>query len=575
MDDINQFQSLNDWLDIDWRKVNNDINHVKSRIFRASYEKNYKKVTQLQRLLIKSKQNVLFSINKVSSEYYEDSISSQIDNKVILSNDQSLYLFQKISSIKLAEYSIGIRNRTFFRSTNKFFSSRFRLIIDRVIQTMVVNVLQPEWEPYFDPNCFGYRPHRNLENLLAHIRFNKFIKCTTFWNLTTRINSFSINTIKIFVLNAIRKFPYKKLVFQWLFHSENIFFFSDKDITNINPISPVLTHIALNGIHVKLKKFITLFHFNINVLVSYRYLDNMILFCPSELEILKVRQLIMVLLKQRGLQLCLEKTDVNNWFTGFDFVDFHFVLRFRYVYMKLLSNKVKNKSIRFGCRKKGFFTITLSKHLVRNIKNELSIKFKKNYGCSTDNLIADINFTIRRYAQLRQYITCNRVFLTLDSYIHQRSRRWIRRTHPSKSNTWGLEKYFKSKNDCVIRAKNIFYTQLKNRINTLFYFEMIKFKWFNFYPLSSFPLDLSKNSLNKDHKEYFYAILQKKLKNRLRYFSDDRNKLLLTKQQFLCSKCLKYIEPFDNLERCYSISFRHTTVSRKSMKLLHYECYHR
>jgi len=43
-------------------------------------------------------------------------------------------------------------------------------VADRIAQTVVKQLLEPEWEPYFDPDSYGYRPGRSAKDAVAVTR---------------------------------------------------------------------------------------------------------------------------------------------------------------------------------------------------------------------------------------------------------------------------------------------------------------------------------------------------------------------------------------------------------------------
>lgn len=55
-----------DWNAIDWRKVEKSVRNLRRRIFRASSESDHRKVRSLQKLMLRSRANVLLSIRRVT-----------------------------------------------------------------------------------------------------------------------------------------------------------------------------------------------------------------------------------------------------------------------------------------------------------------------------------------------------------------------------------------------------------------------------------------------------------------------------------------------------------------------------
>jgi hypothetical protein len=57
-----------DWNAINWRKVNRTVRNLRKRIFRATTERNYKKVRSLQKLMLRSYANILTTVRRVTQQ---------------------------------------------------------------------------------------------------------------------------------------------------------------------------------------------------------------------------------------------------------------------------------------------------------------------------------------------------------------------------------------------------------------------------------------------------------------------------------------------------------------------------
>src|SRR5258706_10034479 len=55
-----------DWNAIDWRITNRRVRNLRQRIFRATQEGDWNKVQSLQRLMLRSRANVLLSVRRVT-----------------------------------------------------------------------------------------------------------------------------------------------------------------------------------------------------------------------------------------------------------------------------------------------------------------------------------------------------------------------------------------------------------------------------------------------------------------------------------------------------------------------------
>ena len=59
-------QRLNDWSQINWRKVKKTVKNLRHRIFRARQLGNWRKLRSLQKLMLRSQSNLLLSIRQIT-----------------------------------------------------------------------------------------------------------------------------------------------------------------------------------------------------------------------------------------------------------------------------------------------------------------------------------------------------------------------------------------------------------------------------------------------------------------------------------------------------------------------------
>jgi RNA-directed DNA polymerase len=125
-------------------------------------------------------------------------------------------------------------------------------------------------------------------------------------------------------------------------------------------------------------------------------------------------------LKERGLELSHEKTQITHVEHGFDF----------------LGQNVR----RYRCGK------VLTKPSSRNVKTFLT-KIRetiKNSGSQTaGEMIRRLNQQIKGWTMYHRYAASKRTFTHVDHRIFQMLWRWCRRRHPNKNRKWIKKKYFR------------------------------------------------------------------------------------------------------------------------------------
>ncbi len=68
MNTANVTERTTDWHSVNWRKTNRIVRGLRRRIFKATQEGNWRKVRNLQRLMLRSYSNVVLSVRKATQE---------------------------------------------------------------------------------------------------------------------------------------------------------------------------------------------------------------------------------------------------------------------------------------------------------------------------------------------------------------------------------------------------------------------------------------------------------------------------------------------------------------------------
>jgi RNA-directed DNA polymerase len=135
----------------------------------------------------------------------------------------------------------------------------------------------------------------------------------------------------------------------------------------------------------------------------------------------KVKPAVVTFLKERGLELSLEKTNIIHIDEGFDFLGFN-VRKYR-----------------------GKLLIMPSKGNVKTFLTKVRETIKENATAKTDNLIRTLNTQIRGWTNYHRHVVAKRVFNRVDHCIFIALQRWIKRRHPNKNGHWRHDKYFRSR----------------------------------------------------------------------------------------------------------------------------------
>ena len=87
---------IDNWETINWKKINEYVKKLRQRIFRAEQLGQKRKVRKLQRLMIRSKANLLISIKRVT-QINKGKKTSGVDSQIVLTSKDRMTLFNLLS----------------------------------------------------------------------------------------------------------------------------------------------------------------------------------------------------------------------------------------------------------------------------------------------------------------------------------------------------------------------------------------------------------------------------------------------------------------------------------------------
>jgi RNA-directed DNA polymerase len=88
------------WTEIDWKVVNATVTRLRRRIYRASKQRNWKKLRSLQRLMVKSEANLLRSIRHVTQNSGKNTpgIDSESEGEIINTPQNRILVYKELRS---------------------------------------------------------------------------------------------------------------------------------------------------------------------------------------------------------------------------------------------------------------------------------------------------------------------------------------------------------------------------------------------------------------------------------------------------------------------------------------------
>ena len=296
---------------------------------------------------------------------------------------------------------------------------------DRAMQALYALALDPVSEATADIASFGFRKYRSAQDACEQAFGCLCKKTSAQWILEGDIKGCFDNINHDWLLDNI---PMDKSILNQFLKAGFVY------KHHLNPtkagtpqggiISPILANMTLDGIERAIaakyypgKKWKARNPKKVNFL---RYADDFIVTADSEETAMEIRELIEVFLKERGLELSIEKTLITHINQGFDFLGWNF----RKYNGKLLI-KPSNKSI-------------------ASVKHKISDIIKKGKAWKQENLIGALNPIITGWTNYHKAVVSKETFSELDHTVWNMLWRWGKRRHPEKSRSWVARRYWHS-----------------------------------------------------------------------------------------------------------------------------------
>lgn len=213
METINKFNMsavsphMQSWEVINWKKINTYVKKLRQRIFRAEQLGQKRKTRKLQRLMIKSKANLLLSIKRVT-QINKGKQTAGIDGQTVLTSEDRIKLFNLLEKYNIKYIRRRPARRVYIpKKSGKMRPLGIPIIKDRIFQNIVKNALEPQWEARFEPSTYGFRPKRSSQDAIVNLFTKLHSRSTRKWIFEGDFKGCFDNLNHEYILNCLIGFP--------------------------------------------------------------------------------------------------------------------------------------------------------------------------------------------------------------------------------------------------------------------------------------------------------------------------------------------------------------------------------
>lgn len=416
------------WDVINWQHVSDEVKRLQMRIAKAVREKRHGKVKALQWLMTHSFSAKLMAVKRVTQN--SGAKTPGIDGVLWKTPEQKI---EAVESLQRRGYSPLPLRRIYIAKKS---GGRRPLSIPsmkcRAVQALHLLALEPVAEMTADRNAYGFRPKRSTADAIEQC-FNVLArKVSPSWIFEGDIRACFDSLSGSWLQDNI---PMDKtLLTKWLttgYMEKDTLYTTYDGVPQGGLISPTILVISLSGLEEAVRNA-TSSKDKVKVIA---YADDFVITGNSK-EVLetKVMPAVVTFLKERGLELSLQKTKITHIDDGFDFLGFN-------------VRKYKGKLL-----------IKPSKKNVKSFLETIRGIIKAHATTKTEDFIHHLNPKIKGWANYFCHVVAKEIFSYIDHHIFQALMKWAKRRHPKKGVEWRRKKYFRSQD-----LRNwIFSTTVKN-----------------------------------------------------------------------------------------------------------------
>jgi len=351
--------------------------------------------------------NRAYSIYLIANN--KSKLTPGFDGFVLKDKKDCMLLLMQTNYFKVNKINSSVIRRIYIEKSNGSKRSiGINNILDRVLQTMMVNLLDPFYDVKFHEDSYGFRKGRSQIHAAAQL--HKYIlsgmgrKTLLFLDIKSFFDEISHDFLKN--IRVPKKFS--RLVSVWInckvFCSESRKYINptQKGISQGAVFSPLFSNIVLLGFHEAAYKGLPKAFLRVSSTKGYNITAKTIIYADDIVLIFNLNHYetifsnVVNFLSERGLSLSKQKTKKFRMNTRsafkFDYLGFvfYYISNKKLKYSNLLSRR-KDVSRRKKSKEPGSFLITICKSNLTKHKLLIKRTIRLNYNLSVPQLIVKLN----------------------------------------------------------------------------------------------------------------------------------------------------------------------------------------
>jgi RNA-directed DNA polymerase len=404
-----------------WKRIGHEVRRLQMRIAKAVKEGRWGKVKKIASLLARSLSARFQAVRRVTSN--KGRRTPGIDG--ILWRDVKDKLFAVLHLQRRGYHPQPLRRIYIPKKNGKKRPLSIPTMIDRAMQALYALALSPIAETLADRNSYGFREGRSCQDAITAV-FNALSKPNSAtWVLEGDIEGCYDNISHHWLVEHIPMDT--RILRKWLrsgYVEDGITYPTHKGTPQGGIISPILANMTLDGMEKAILQSVPR-RSRVNFI---RYADDFVVTGKSKrLLETTVKPAIEGFLKERGLVLSPEKTQITYIRDGFDFL---------------------GQTIRKFGRK---LIITPSREGLITLTRTIGDLIRRHTSAPMDALITKLNSLLRGWANYHRHVAASRAFCRVDNYVYHQLWRMLHYRHDNKSTGWLTKKYWSAgqKHECV------------------------------------------------------------------------------------------------------------------------------